>query len=195
MVHRLVPGKCCPARLVAKRHSCPRRHGMKIQLPDGGASVPGCASHAISTSTVAPWSSSCFLSLAASSLLTPSLDGLHRRPRPDLSPPCRPRPVMAAPPHDDVDLLLATGLQNDSELRLLLAAAGAAAAAAAAIATGAAAETPHLSSRSLRAPPPPERSAWRGLPRFCQICHDSTSFLQSSNVSFRGAPRGARVWV
>ena len=50
---------------------------------------------------------------------------------------------------DDVDLLVATRLQDDGELGLLFDGAAAAAAGAAATATAAAAETPHFSSSAL----------------------------------------------
>ena len=71
------------------------------------------------TSTVAPWSSSCFLSLAASSLVTPSFTVLPPASTRSLAS-LRPRPGDGADFLDDVDLLVAAGLQDDGELGLLL---------------------------------------------------------------------------
>ncbi len=71
------------------------------------------------TSTTAPWSSSCFLSLAASSLLTPSLTVLPPASTRSLAS-LRPRPGDGAHLLDDVDLLLAARLEDDGELGLLL---------------------------------------------------------------------------
>ena len=70
------------------------------------------------TSTTAPWSSSCFFSLAASSFETPSFTVLPPASTRSLAS-LRPRPVMARDFLDDVDLLVAACLQDDGELCLL----------------------------------------------------------------------------
>src|SRR6185295_9377944 len=100
------------------------------------------------TSTVAPWSSSCFLILAASSLLTPSLTVLPPASTRSFAS-FRPRPVMARTSLMTLIFLSPPDFKMTANSVCSSAAGAAAAPGAAAIATGAAAETPHFSSRSL----------------------------------------------
>src|SRR5262245_44653274 len=100
------------------------------------------------TSTTAPWSSSCFLSLAASSLVMPSLTVLPPASTRSLAS-FRPSPVIAR------TSLMTLIFFSPPDLRMTVnsvcsSTAGAAPAAGpAATATAAAAETPHFSSSSL----------------------------------------------
>src|SRR5262245_51525879 len=145
------------------------------------------------TSTVAPWSSSCFLILAASSLLMPSLTVLPPASTRSLAS-LRPRPVMA------LTSLMTLIFFSPPDFRMTAnsvcsSTAGAAAAppGAAATATAAAAETPHFSSSNL------ESSA---ASRTVSLERSSTIFARSAitqrpsfNASFCGAPRRRGVWV
>src|SRR5690348_9383057 len=110
--------------------------------------APGNASLATGylTSTVAPASSNCFLILAASSLLMPSLTGLGAPSTKSLAS-LRPRPVIART--SLITLIFFSPAAAKMMLNSVFSTAGAAAAApppAAATATGAAADTPHFSS-------------------------------------------------
>src|ERR1700742_1550187 len=99
------------------------------------------------SSTLAPASSSCFLILAASSLLTSAFTSLGAPSTRSLAS-LRPRPVIART--SLITLIFLSPASVRTTVNSVFSAAGAAAAAAgAAAATGAAAETPHLSSRSL----------------------------------------------
>src|SRR5215831_3018632 len=100
------------------------------------------------TSTLAPWSSSCFLSLAASSLFTPSLTVLPPASTRSLAS-LRPRPVIARTSLMTLIFFSPLDLRTTANSVFSSAAGAAPAAGAEATATGAAAETPHFSSRSL----------------------------------------------
>src|SRR6201992_3775137 len=99
-------------------------------------------------STLAPASSSCFLILAASSLLTSALTSLGAPSTRSLAS-LRPRPVIART--SLITLIFLSPASVRMTVNSVFSAAGAAAAAAgaAAAAAGAAAETPHFSSSSL----------------------------------------------
>src|SRR6478609_2010288 len=99
-------------------------------------------------STLAPASSSCFLILAASSLLTSAFTSLGAPSTRSLAS-LRPRPVIART--SLITLIFLSPASVRTTVNSVFSAAGAApaAAGAAAAATGAAAETPHFSSRSL----------------------------------------------
>src|SRR5689334_20473554 len=101
------------------------------------------------SSTFAPASSSCFLILAASSLLTSALTSLGAPSTRSLAS-FSPKPVIART--SLITLIFLSPASVRTTVNSVFSAAGAAAApagAAAAMATGAAAETPHLSSSSL----------------------------------------------
>src|SRR5215831_5060685 len=100
------------------------------------------------TSTLAPWSSSCFLSLAASSLLTPSLTVLPPASTRSFAS-LRPRPVIARTSLMTLIFFSPLDLRMTANSVFSSTAGAAPAAGAEATATGAAADTPHFSSRSL----------------------------------------------
>src|SRR4029453_146359 len=122
------------------------------------------------TSTTAPWSSSCFLSLAASSLLTPSLTVLPPASTRSLAS-FRPRPVMARTSLMTLIFLSPPALRmTGNSVCSSAAAAPPPPAGPAATAPAAAADTPHFSSSIL------ERSA---ASRTVSLDRSSTIFARS----------------
>src|SRR5437868_13878540 len=99
-------------------------------------------------STLAPASSSCFLILAASSLLTSAFTSLGAPSTRSLAS-LRPKPVIARTSLMTLIFLSPASVRTTVNSVFSAAGAAPAAAGAAAAATGAAAETPHFSSRSL----------------------------------------------